>query len=534
MLMKKFTLFVMSLFLALGTTVAQESSALELTSVKPSSDAPVSTVDFIQLVFNKDVVVTLPKGGIGVKNNETNDVINLVRVNEYTDANMVVLHFEQKAVIGKEGKEEMVEQRIEAPGTYSYTIPAGCIKSVDNEEFPEQTFSFTVVPPFEMVGYTPNQGTDKVEEIQVTFNDEIASVALPASGLQVVDMYWTGVAKVNDYVISDDNKSITFKLDNAITTPGTYYLDIYQDVITSVNGVKNNYTTVVFNVVDFTPSFSTNINEGDKVKELNTLEITFNNVNVVELVEDAQPVTVYMPGDGEATGVATLADKKITVTFDQQFTEDGDYTFDIPAGMFKMDGVPNERRVINVTLYTVTVTPLEILEVTPAQGAVNEMSVITIKFNQPLQLSFDENWQQISQRIKLVCGDTEYILTNNPDYTTAVSDKLVYVVNAEWNGYEFASTPVTAAGTYTLDLSQIVVDYAPEQYTDEYGYPNTRWNAKNYVCAGSYSWTIADTAIGNIEAESGEKVIYDLTGRRVDAITNAGIYIVNGKKVIVK
>lgn len=532
--MKKFTLFVMSLFLALGTAVAQESSALELTSVKPTSDTPVSTVDFIQLVFNKDVVVTLPEGGIGVKNNETNDVINLNRVNEYTDANMVVLHFEKKAVIGKEGKEEMVEQRIEAPGTYSYTIPAGCIKSVDNEEFPEQTFSFTVLPAFEMVSYTLNPSADRVEEVQVTFSNEIASVALPSSGLQVVDSYWTVVAMVSDYVISDDNKSVTFKFDNAITTPGRFYLDIYQDVITSINGMKNNYTTVEFDVQDFTPSFSTNIKEGDRVKELNTLEITFNNVNEVELVDDAQPVTVYMPGDGEATGVATLADKKITVTFDQQFTEDGDYTFDIPAGMFKMDGVPNERRVINVTLYTVTVTPLEILEVTPAEGAVNEINTITIKFNQPLQLSFDENWQQISQRIKLVCGDTEYILTYAPDYNTSVSDELVYVVNAEWNGHRYDSTPVTTAGTYTLDLSQIVVDYSREEYTDEYGYPNTRWNAKNYVCAGSYSWTIADTAIGNIEAESGEKVIYDLTGRRVNEITNAGIYVVNGKKVVIK
>jgi uncharacterized protein YkwD len=43
-----------------------------------------------------------------------------------------------------------------------------------------------------------------------------------------------------------------------------------------------------------------------------------------------------------------------------------------------------------------------------------------------------------------------------------------------------------------------------------------------------------DTAIEGVEAENGEKVIYDLTGRRVENITNAGIYIVNGKKVLVK
>ena len=44
----------------------------------------------------------------------------------------------------------------------------------------------------------------------------------------------------------------------------------------------------------------------------------------------------------------------------------------------------------------------------------------------------------------------------------------------------------------------------------------------------------AVTNIENITVENGAKVIYDLTGHKVDAITTAGIYIVNGKKVLVK
>ena len=50
------------------------------------------------------------------------------------------------------------------------------------------------------------------------------------------------------------------------------------------------------------------------------------------------------------------------------------------------------------------------------------------------------------------------------------------------------------------------------------------------------------TGIENVKAEptvdasqNGEvKVIYDLTGRRIEAITAPGIYIVGGKKVLVK
>lgn len=42
------------------------------------------------------------------------------------------------------------------------------------------------------------------------------------------------------------------------------------------------------------------------------------------------------------------------------------------------------------------------------------------------------------------------------------------------------------------------------------------------------------TGIEQIAGEMGEKVVFDLTGRRVEAITAPGIYIVNGKKVILK
>ena len=41
-------------------------------------------------------------------------------------------------------------------------------------------------------------------------------------------------------------------------------------------------------------------------------------------------------------------------------------------------------------------------------------------------------------------------------------------------------------------------------------------------------------SIESVAVETENNAIYDLTGRRVENIANAGIYIVNGKKVIVK
>ena len=54
--------------------------------------------------------------------------------------------------------------------------------------------------------------------------------------------------------------------------------------------------------------------------------------------------------------------------------------------------------------------------------------------------------------------------------------------------------------------------------------------------AASYSFAFGEgtTAIENVEVENASNVIYDLTGRKVETISAPGIYIVGGKKVLVK
>ena len=61
------------------------------------------------------------------------------------------------------------------------------------------------------------------------------------------------------------------------------------------------------------------------------------------------------------------------------------------------------------------------------------------------------------------------------------------------------------------------------------------FNAYNGFCTGTCTWTITgETAVEKIEVATGEQVIYDLLGRRIEKISGAGIYIVNGKKVVIK
>ena len=539
MLMKKFTLLFLSMFCMLGAAVAQdkEDEAFALQYTSPKNGASVFSVNYIQLVFNKDVTVTLPEGGIEVKNTETGEGLKLTRVYEdpYMSKNMVMLMFEQRTVIDeKDGKEKLEDMYINTPGTYSYTIPAGVITSVDNEVFPEQTFTFTIAKPLAIESVSPNSSTTQLDKIVFTFSTPVAEVKIPASGMYIVDNYWTPVVKIKDNAIfSDDRKTVTLELETPITNPGSYNLDVYEGIFVGEDGGINEYRNFQFQIIDTAPSFSLNYKDGEKVKELGDLEITFKNVNEVKLVEGADPVIVYIPGDSEIEGTATLSGNKITVSFGK-LTEEGVYTYVIPAGFFTMDGVENEERSVSVELYTFTITALEVVSVTPVEGAVDQLDKIIIEFNQNVTLSLDENWQQISREIVLKGEDKDYTLTYN-SMSTNVGNTLEYLANAQWTGYEFAVTPITAAGKYTLDLSQIVVDHAVEDYIDEWGYPNKRWHSKNQVCPVSKEWTInAPTGIDEVIGENGNvKAIYDLTGRKVEVPTK-GIYIIDGKKVFVK
>ena len=527
------------MFAVLGTSMAQdkgdENAALALEYSDPANGSSKFGVYDIRLVFNKDVVATVPEGGIEVKNSTSGEVVKITRIsdNEWLDANTVLFLFEQKSVIDKEGKEEMQDQYITSPGQWSYTIPAGCIKSTEGEEFAEQTFTFNIASSMEIESVSPTEGVTTLDKIEITFPKPIASVE--TSKLSILDNYWMPAANFkNEVTYSDDRKTVTLELDAPITTPGTYNLDIYQGVFQSEDGALNNYKYVYFQVIDPTPSFATNINDGDRVKELGNLEITFQNVANVEIV-NKNGIQVWTPSESQVTGEANKEGNKIVVTFPQQFTEEGTYTFYIPAGTFTMDGVANEEREINVELYTFTITPLEVVSVTPVAGPVNQLDKIVVEFNQLIQPSYDEDWQMISLQVTLNGDKQNYTLTYAPS-SYNLTNKMEYLVNATWNGYDAytCSAPVTEAGTYTLNLKDVVVDYAGESYIDDYGYSNTKWHGQKGCIDKTYTWTIGDTAIEGVEAENGEKVIYDLTGRRVENITNAGIYIVNGKKTLVK
>ena len=140
------------------------------------------------------------------------------------------------------------------------------------------------------------------------------------------------------------------------------------------------------------------------------------------------------------------------------------------------------------------------------------------------------------------------------------------------HGSEVVSSSPT---TYTLSVAEgyYIAGYSLTYYPstggkvtieNEYGYSETPASTKeDYVMSasglhtGSTTFTVAgtsasyaittvnftvpvgtegnDTGVNEVKCQNGEgKAIYDLTGRRVERITSPGVYIVDGKKVLVK
>ena len=111
----------------------------------------------------------------------------------------------------------------------------------------------------------------------------------------------------------------------------------------------------------------------------------------------------------------------------------------------------------------------------------------------------------------LLSGTTKDTVIESAAYVLGIKDGVVGLYTATTNGY--------AEGTFLNNANKAYL-------------PKTAG-----MSAASYSFRFGEgtTGISEVKTENGGvKTIYDLTGRRVEAITAPGIYIVGGKKVLVK
>lgn len=399
-------------------------------------------------------------------------------------------------------------------------------------------------------------------EIKNEANEVIACVGLTGVGTYENSIF-TGIV-ANDTIWSeyyDDVTGETIKYvsgliyPTGLDVPGIYTMTIPAGTFVSAqdNNIAIAETTLTFNVIAPKPKWSTDYDYTTTVKEFETITISFENVKEVKLNEGVLPM-LYTAAGAEYTGKAELVEEvdekegkttySIKVSFgEEKFSEEDTYYIIIPEGMFTMNNeVSNEEKQITLEILApVEVTALAIESITPKFGENGEFLEVWIAYNQQVYFG-NQDWMNYVVNLTDADGN-QYPMWPKDPYDPAQGWALVIPGNTvvlmpvklneeglpyEYNEYgQVLTSPITTQGQYTLNLADVTV---------RYGYDAV---AYQYSAIGSYAGTEVitieeDTAVEGIEAEAENAEIYDLTGRRVEKITNAGIYIVNGVKKVIK
>ena len=264
---------------------------------------------------------------------------------------------------------------------------------------------------------------------------------------------------------------------------------------------ETEYIVEPLNVVAVTPA------EDEVVNSLREITIEFDAEIAVKELSDTERISIDY-GWGVLIGTtATVEGKLLKLVADTEITYNGTYPLTIPAGVVTRvsDGVAYEGGTFTFTVEkaAVVIEPLTVVAVTPAE-AVETLETITIEFSDNVDVP-----ATASGKFTIADADGNTVATLYA-WDAAVDGKVVTLTLAE---------AITTAGEYTFSFAEGFVARQGDQAT----------------CAYTCTITVTGgTGIDGINSEDGESVIYDITGRKIEKITEGGIYIVNGKKVLVK
>ena len=497
--------------------------SLEMIFAYPQSDVPVSRADFVKLLFNKEVTLALPEEGIVVRGATTGAefTVREGRVIEDMNGWHVLLYF-----LDEKGAYDAVD----VADTYTYTIPAGVIQSADGEEYPETTFTFSIYETFPLISYYPTE-CSVLETIVLTFDRAVTEVVMPTEGLTVTDIYYTPVAKVkHDVIISEDMKTVTLELESPITTPGWYYLDLYTGVFLDEQGMGNSYESLAFEVYEDTSSDPI-LGDVNSDGQLTMMDVVMQVNAVLNISQEGYDSSVAdMNGDGEISIVDVVAVLRLVLGYEpvaaarEMNREASVVTLEVGDVSIAADGA------MMLPIYmnnTAAYTAFQVDVMLP-EG----MTLSDAVLGERAKSSHSMSWSTLEN------GATRIVAYAMNNATFRDNDEALMYLTLQ------PSPMVADDAVLTLVDGRFATVHGGEDHADDAAVMMRSETTSVAQLSGDVRISGADDAIVVETAAAIVVNIYSLTGQQlksiaVEAGTNtialpAGVYVVNGKKVIVK
>lgn len=321
-----------------------------------------------------------------------------------------------------------------------------------------------------------------------------------------------------DYVDFIDDNTIEFSLEEPIKSSNDYSIVFPANIFTiDPDGLnkKNKeiivrYTVESKEILEVTYANPANNETADSLQYLyfefnQDINTNITNAAIKDKKGNEYPLTISAI---DAWGSA-CSGNALCLKTEEPIKSSGEYTFVLKKEY--VSAKENSKLTIaKDQTYKITVVEgLKISSITPNSSDIYEsVNSITISLNKAI---FHTNLSEI------IVTDS-----NNKSYTFTKT-----TTEEETTSLTFTTaTPLTDAGTYSFTIEGNVI------YCEN---PNSDINEIESIPETVSTFIVKyPTSIENIDAEKEDTAIYDLSGRRINKISNAGIYIINNKKQLVK
>ena len=442
--------------------------------------------------------------------------------------------------------------------------------------------------PFEVVDYSPKKA-EAVETIKINFNSEAAGEFNPYEMSKFMKFkQGNSVASgVSNYVV--EGAQLTVTLSQKVSTPGEYKLVIPEGLITRASDGKAFSGELAVTITAPEAIVVKSVSPSEDIYSLKTIELTLN--KEVVAVENATATIELRDAEGAvvATAACAVDGKVLTLTLDNEITTPGEYIIVIPEGVVVGAAIGdafsgevaitveefdvyeprniglktrNDRNITKVSIVSPAKGTSEYV-LTTEQLAMDYVNVASVA--EPVTFEAEPG-ETITATVDAAGSWVHFFVFIDKEgdgFTAGIKEGSNWEPTGDLVAYSFYNndnasdelgwnsvgqsisgdnrnkpsipefTVPAEAGIYRLRFKQDWCSIDPQGDADgKFG--DFKQNGGTIIDV-LLKVGNPDTGIENVKGENGNvKAIYDLAGRKLEKITAPGLYIVNGKKVLVK